>query len=135
MINSSLEDDFWPWKWIHDGRECKTVQDYSTAWKSIDRTNDTKFSLEGSKHTNRRGDPFIREHSENITCEHAKIEFRDKISLLDYQDYAIKKFDQQMSKLMNKDNKYLVFLSGGIDSAMVCSWCVKHKVDIEVFIW
>ena len=28
MINTDDESNYWPWKWIHDGKECKTQEDF-----------------------------------------------------------------------------------------------------------
>ena len=62
--------------------------------------------------------------SENIVCVHDEFKVTDKISLADYQDYSIKKFDSQMEKIANKHPKVVVAMSGGIDSSMVFSWCM-----------
>lgn len=135
MINTDTESNYWPWRWIHDGEECNSSEDYKQAWSSIDPFRDSIFRPSRSKHTNRRGDDLERKVSENIVCVHDQFKITDKISLADYQDYAIKKFDSQMEKIANKHPKLVVAMSGGIDSSMVFSWCVKNKVDMEAFTW
>ena len=40
-----------------------------------------------------------------------------------------------MEKIANKHPKVVVAMSGGIDSSMVFSWCVKNKVDMKSFTW
>jgi len=135
MINTDTETDYWPWKWMHDGRECQTREDFRNAWLSIDPFADNIFTPRVSKHTNKRGDDLERKVSENIVCVHDEFKVTDKISLADYQDYSIKKFDSQMEKIANKHPKLFVGMSGGIDSSMVFSWCVKNKVDMKSFVW
>jgi len=135
MINTDTEIDYWPWRWIHDGRECNSREDFRNAWLSIDPFADSIFNPRVSKHTNQRGGELKRKVSENIVCVHDEFKVTDKISLADYQDYSIKKFDSQMEKIANKHPKVVVAMSGGIDSSMVFSWCVKNKVDMKSFTW
>jgi hypothetical protein len=135
MLNTDTETNYWPWKWMHDGRECQTREDFRNAWISIDPFADNIFTPRVNKHTNNRGDDLERKVSENIVCVHDEFKVTDKISLADYQDYSIKKFDSQMEKIANKHPKLFVGMSGGIDSSMVFSWCVKNKVDMKSFVW
>lgn len=134
MINTDPETDFWPWHWQHDGKRCETMEDYTKAWLSIDWRNDALFSPYASKTRNLSGDPLERKVAKGIQCITAKVDISDKISLADYQDYAIKKFDQQMQKIANRGSISLG-VSAGVDSTMCLAWLVKNKVDFKTFTW
>ena len=134
MFITDPEFDFWPWTWFHDGKECKSLHDLQTAWKSIDPSTDSVFDPKKHNHTNRYGDPLRTKISDNIECVTHQIDTSEKISLEDYKEYAIKKFDQQMQKICNKHRKVVVGLSGGVDSTLTMSWLVNNKVDFESFV-
>jgi hypothetical protein len=134
MFLTDPEKDFWPWHWQHDGKVCETIEDYRNAWLSIDWQNDGLFSPYASKTRNRTGDPITRNVSKGIQCVTAKVDVSDKISLADYQDYAIRKFDQQMRKIADSGSISLG-VSAGIDSTMCLSWLVKNKVEFNTFTW
>ena len=134
MFITNPEFDFWPWTWFHEGKECKSLDDLQAAWKTIDPATDPVFDPKRHNHTNRYGDPLKTKIANNIECVTHQVDVSDKISLEDYKEYAIKKFDQQMQKICNKHRKVVVGLSGGIDSTLTMSWLVNNKVDFESFV-
>ena len=134
MINTDPEYNYWAWKWMHNGKECHTQQDFVNAWLSIDPFTDKTYYMRGYKYKNHRGSDLSRQVAKNIFCNHDEFKVTDKISLADYQDYAIKKFDSQMAKIAER-GPLSISLSGGIDSTMVFAWAIKNKVDLKVFTW
>ena len=132
-INIDKESQYWPWKWLHDGKECHDTDDFRNAWLSIDPFTDKIFQSRGLKHVNARGDLLSRKVSENIICRHDEFTVTEKLSLRDYQVYAIEKFESQMEKIASKN--IVVALSGGIDSTMCFAWAIKNKLDLKTFTW
>lgn len=134
-INTDLEFDFWPWTWKYNGKECNTFDSLKEAWLAIDHLNDPRFNFDKPhKYATGSGyDKSIRIAS-NVDMEVKDFEITDKISLKDYQQYALEKFDKQMEKLANKYKKLVVGISGGIDSTMVYAWLHKNKCDYESFL-
>ncbi len=134
MFITNPEYDFWPWTWIHDGRECSSLNDLQAAWKSIDPRTDSIFDPKKHNHANGYGDKFTTKISDNIECVSHHADISNKIALEDYKDFAIKKFDKQMQNIVNRHKKVVVGLSGGIDSTLTLAWLVKNKVDFESFV-
>jgi len=134
MFITHPEYDFWPWSWKNQNKSCSSLNDYEKAWKTIDWLNDKTFDPRANKLKNDTGDLKNRIVAKGITCQTHDVDISEKITLSDYQDYAVKKFDQQMEKIVNK-NKVALGLSGGIDSMMCFSWLYKNKVDFETFTW
>lgn len=134
MIFTDPEKDYWPWQWHHNGNPCNTMQDYKKAWQSIDWVHDKAFDPAASKTQNRSGEPMRRKVANGIECVTEPVTVDEKISLADYKDYAIKKFDSQMAKIANM-GKLSLGLSAGIDSTMCLAWLVKNKADFDVFSW
>ena len=134
MINTDPESNYWPWKWIHDGKECSSQKDFIDAWQSVDLFNDKTFKSKAYKYLSARGSELSRQVAKNIFCNHDKFEVTEKISIADYQDFALKKFDSQMAKIADK-GPMSVSLSGGVDSAIILAWAVKNKVDLKLFTW
>jgi hypothetical protein len=134
MFITDPEIDFWPWHWIHGEKKCENVGDIITAWKTIDPSRDTIFNTETKRYANSVGDPMSTDIAEGISCHMHKVDASDKISLRDYQQYAIEKFGLQMQKIVNRNGKIFVGLSGGIDCTMTLGWLVKNKVDFETFV-
>jgi len=134
MFITDPELDFWPWDWIHGGKKCESIDEIVTAWKTIDPSKDAIFNVEQQKHSNNTGDPISTAVAEGISCHMHETDTSDKISLRDYQQYAIEKFGLQMQKIVNQHGKIFVGLSGGIDSTMTLGWLVKNKVDFESFV-
>ena len=60
MINTEDESNYWPWKWIHDGKECKTQEDFRNAWLSVDLLNDKTLRTREHKYFNSRGSGLSR---------------------------------------------------------------------------
>ena len=52
MINTDDESNYWPWRWIHDGKECKTQEDFRNAWLSVDLLNDKTLRTREHKYFN-----------------------------------------------------------------------------------
>ena len=134
MHITDTEKDFWPWNWMHNGNLCQTVDDYKKAWLGIDWLHDPSFSVQSLKYRNGAGDKKSRRVSKHVECVLEDFDITNKISLADYQAYAIEKFNTQMEKIVNEHNVALG-LSGGIDSTMCLSWLIKNKVDFETFTW
>ena len=134
MFITDPEYDFWPWSWKNQNKSCSSLNDYKNAWKTIDWLNDNRFYPSSSKIMNNTGEPKNRTVAKDIICQTHDVDISEKITLSDYKDYAIKKFDQQMEKIVNK-NKVALGLSGGIDSMLCFSWLYKNKVDFETFNW
>ena len=134
MFITNPEYDFWPWTWYHDQKECKSIEDLITAWKTIQPGNDPVFDPRRHQHRNSAGQKKITDIAKNIKCHTHDVDTTDKIQLVDYKVYALEKFDQQMQKIVNKHKKVAVGLSGGIDSTMTLSWLKKNKVDFESFV-
>jgi hypothetical protein len=135
MKYSDPEKDFWPWHWEHDGKRCETIEDHTKAWQSIDWLNDTVFNPGEAKLQNPSQSKKIRQVSNDIQCLTEDVDISEKVSLADYQDYAIKKFDRQMQKIANEHPRLTIGVSGGIDSTMVMSWAYKNKLDFETVTW
>ena len=134
MYLTDPEYDFWPWTWHHDQKECKSIEDMIAAWKTIDPYKDATFDPRKQNHTNEAGDFLKTKKAENIECETHQADISLKITLDEYKEYALMKFDQQMQKIVNKNKKVAVGLSGGVDSTLTLAWLVKNKVDFESFV-
>ena len=135
MQHTEPETDFWPWHWQHDGKRCETFADHRNAWLSIDWVGDPTFDPAGAKLQNPTGSSKVRQVARGIQCVTEDVDTSDKISLADYQDYAIRKFDQQMRKIADKHGRLAIGVSGGIDSTMCLAWAYKNKVDFESVTW
>lgn len=134
MYITDPEYDFWPWTWYHDQKECKSIEDLIIAWKTIKPGNDPVFDPRRHQHRNSAGQKKITDIAKNIQCHTHDVDISQKISLEDYQSYALNKFDLQMQKIVNKNKKICVGLSGGIDSSLTLSWLKKNKIDFESFV-
>lgn len=134
MINTDDESNYWPWKWIHDGKECKTQEDFRNAWLSVDLLNDKTLRTREHKYFNSRGSELSRQVSKNIFCNHDEFKVTENISVADYQDYTLKKFDLQMAKIAEM-GPMSISLSGGVDSAIIFAWAIKNKVDLKLYTW
>lgn len=134
MINTDPESNYWPWKFIHDGKECRTQEDFINAWLSVDLFTDKTFQLREQKYFNARGSGLSRQVAKNIFCNHDEFKVTEKISVADYQDYTLKKFDSQMAKIAEM-GPMSISLSGGVDSAIIFAWAIKNKVDLKLFTW
>lgn len=134
MFITDPEYDFWPWTWKNNGKECRSLHDLKLAWKTIDPYKDHIFDPKKQNHTNESGDSLKTKKAKNIECETHYVDTSVKVTLDEYKDYALKKFDQQMLKIVDKNKKVAVGLSGGIDSTLTLAWLVKNKVDFESFV-
>ena len=61
MINTDPEYNYWAWKWMHNGKECHTQQDFVNAWLSIDPFTDKTYDMKGFKYKNYRGSSLSRQ--------------------------------------------------------------------------
>ena len=68
MYITDPEFDFWPWTWYHDQKECKSIEDLITAWKTIKPGNDPVFDPRRHQHRNSAGDKKITDIAKNIKC-------------------------------------------------------------------
>ena len=134
MYLTDPEYDFWPWTWHHNKIECRSIKDIIAAWKTINPGEDTVFDPRRHQHRNSAGQNKITKIAEHIYCHTQDVDTNDKISLSEYKRYALDKFDIQMRKIVEKNKKICVGLSGGIDSTMTLSWLKKNKVDFESFV-
>jgi len=134
MYITHPEKDFWPWTWTHNGVECDTVEEHIDAWKSIDPYTDKIFDSRGHQNMNDEGDPLEKRIADSIVCKTHKVDITDKISVSEYQQYALEKFYTQMESLCNEHGKVALGLSGGIDSTMMLSWLVKNNADFDTFV-
>ena len=135
MFDTNKELFWWPWTLSLQDTVVTSPKQLQNFWENLHIVPHENMFNQRAFYCNSRFDTKTVDVCDQIKRTLNYTPSVNKISLKDYQTYALEKFDRQMRSIVehaNTDNIWLA-MSGGIDSTMCAAWLYHNKINFTGF--